>query len=71
MNIEKFCERYDLGKIQNISRLFGGLMHKIFKVETDKGIYCIKVLNSEVMARKEAFNNFVVSESIANLAKQN
>ena len=71
MNIEKFCERYDLGKIQNISRLFGGLMHKIFKVETDKGIYCIKVLNSEVMARKEAFDNFVVSESIANLAKQN
>ena len=71
MNIEKFCERYDLGKIKNISRLFGGLMHKIFKVETDKGIYCIKVLNSEVMARKEAFNNFVVSESIANLAKQN
>ena len=71
MNIEKFCERYDLGKIKNISRLFGGLMHKIFKVETDKGIYCIKVLNSEVMARKEAFNNFVVSESISNLAKQN
>lgn len=71
MNIEKFCERYDLGKIKNISRLFGGLMHKIFKVETDKGIYCIKVLNSEVMARKEAFDNFVVSESIANLAKQN
>ena len=71
MNIEKFCERYDLGKIQNISRLFGGLMHKIFKIETDKGIYCIKVLNSEVMARKEAFNNFVVSESISNLAKEN
>ena len=71
MNIEKFCERYDLGKIQNISRLFGGLMHKIFKIETDKGTYCIKVLNSEVMDRKEAFDNFVVSESIANLAKQN
>ena len=71
MNIEKFCERYDLGKIKNISRLFGGLMHKIFKVETDKGIYCIKVLNWEVMDRKEAFDNFVVSESIANLAKQN
>ena len=71
MNIERFCERYDLGKIKNISSLFGGLMHKIFKVETDKGIYCIKVLNSEVMARKEAFDNFVVSESIANLAKQN
>ena len=70
MNIEKFCERYNLGKVIKITKISGGLMHKMFKVETDKGIYCIKVLNPEVMSRKEAYSNFVVSESVSNLAKK-
>ena len=46
-------------------------MHKMFKVETTKGIYCIKVLNPEVMSRSDAYNNFLLSESISNLAKNN
>lgn len=71
INIEKFCQKYNYGKVLNISRLSGGLMHKMFKVETDKGVYCIKVLNPEVMSRKEAYDNFVVSESVSNLAKKN
>ena len=71
MNIEKFCERYNFGKVINITKISGGLMHKMFKVETDKGIYCVKVLNPEVMSRKEAYGNFVVSESVSNLAKKN
>lgn len=71
MNIEKFCEKYNFGKVINISKISGGLMHKIFKVETDKGVYCTKVLNSEVMARSEAYGNFVVSELVSNLAKKN
>ena len=71
MNIEKFCEKYNFGKVINISKISGGLMHKMFKVETDKGVYCIKVLNSEVMERSEAYGNFVVSELVSNLAKKN
>ena len=71
MNIEKFCEKYNFGKVINISKISGGLMHKMFKVETDKGVYCTKVLNSEVMARSEAYGNFVVSELVSNLAKKN
>lgn len=71
MNIEKFCEKYNFGKVINISKISGGLMHKMFKVETDKGVYCIKVLNSEVMARSEVYGNFVVSELVSNLAKKN
>jgi len=70
-NIEKFCEKYNLGKVLNITKLSGGLMHKMFKVETTKGAYCIKVLNPEVMSRESAYNNFVVSESVSNLAKKN
>ena len=71
MNIEKFCRMNNLGVVENITKLTGGLMHKMFKVETDKGVYAIKVLNQEVMSREEAYNNFIVSETIANLAKNN
>jgi hypothetical protein len=71
MNIEKFCQNCKLGTVINITKLTGGLMHKMFKVETDKGIYAIKVLNKEVMARSDAYNNFVISETISNLAKEN
>lgn len=71
MNIEKFCEKYGFGKVINIGKISGGLMHKMFKVETDKGIYCVKVLNPEVMSRKEAYGNFVVSELVSNLANKN
>ena len=71
MNIKKFCEKYDFGNVINITKISGGLMHKMFKVETDKGVYCVKILNPEVMSRKEAYGNFVVSESVSNLAKKN
>ena len=70
MNIEKFCEKY-LGKVLSVTRLYGGLMHKMFKVETDKGIYCVKVLNPEVMSRSDAYDNFVVSEKISHFVKDN
>lgn len=71
MNIEKFCEKYNFGEVKNITKLSGGLMHKMYKVETDKGIYCVKVLNPEIMSRKEAYNNFIISESVSNLANKN
>ncbi|MBR3162312.1 MAG: phosphotransferase [Bacilli bacterium] len=71
MNIEKFCNIYNLGNIISINKIPGGLMHKMFKVETDKGVYCIKVLNPEVMSRKTAHNNFIISETISNFAKKN
>ena len=71
MNIERFCERYNLGKVISITKISGGLMHKMFKVETTNGIYCIKVLNKEVMSRSDAYDNFIVSENISNLANNN
>lgn len=69
--IVDFCKYKFLGEVINISKLSGGLMHKMFKVETDKGIYAIKILNPEVMKRDTAYNNFVISETISNLAKDN
>ncbi len=71
MNLKKFCIDNNLGNVINASKLSGGLMHKMFKVETDKGTYAIKILNPEVMSRGDAYDNFVISEKISNLAKNN
>lgn len=46
-------------------------MHKMYKVESTCGVYAIKVFNPEVMSRSEAFDNFVISEFISNLVKDN
>ena len=69
--LKNFCKTNNLGNVININKLTGGLMHKMFKVETNKGIYAIKILNKEVMKRDDAYNNFVISETISNLAKEN
>ena len=66
MNIEGFCKTYNLGEVISITELTGGLMHKMYKVETSKNIYAIKVLNREVISRPEAYANFIKSETISN-----
>ena len=63
---ENFCRAYGLGDIiDEPKKLTGGLMHRMFKVQTAQGIYCIKVLNPEVMARSTALGNMIRSEEIA------
>lgn len=68
MNIEGFCREHNLGEVIKVNKLTGGLMHKMYKVETDDKIYAIKVLNPEVMKREGVLDNFMVSEKISNLA---
>ncbi len=63
---EKLCRAYNLGNIiEEPKQLTGGLMHRMFKVQTNQGTYCIKVLNPEVMARPTALDNMIRSEEIA------
>ena len=71
MNLDAFCIKYNLGNVKDIEKITGGLMHKMYKVTTDKGTYAIKVLNKEIMKRHDAMNNFIVSEKISNYAKEN
>lgn len=71
MNIKTLCKTYNLGELKSTEKLTGGLMHKMYKVETTKDTYCIKELNSEVMSRDTAYNNFIISEQISNLANEN
>lgn len=70
--IERLIQENNLGrKIKNIEKVTGGLSHRMYKVETDKGIYAVKELNSGVMKREKAYSNFVFSEKVTDIAKEN
>ena len=70
--IERLILENDLGnKINNIDKVTGGLSHRMYKVETDKGIYAVKELNNGVMKREKAYSNFVFSEKVTDIAKDN
>lgn len=61
-----------LGKlIDEPVRVMGGLLNRMYKVNTTTGVYAIKHLNPEVMKRKNAKENHILAEKIANIAKKN
>ena len=70
--IFKLVDKLNLGKVvDNISRVSGGLLNRMYKVETTNGKFAIKWLNPEVMKRQNALNNHIFAEKIANIAKLN
>lgn len=76
MNIEEKLKtlilQNNLGlQVTNIQQVLGGLSHNMYKVGTDRATFAVKVLDHAVMRRKEAYGNFVLSEKIARIAKQN
>ena len=69
--IERLILESNLGnKINNIDKVTGGLSHRMYKVETDNGIYAVKELNSGVMKIEKAYSNFVFSEKVTDIAKK-
>ena len=68
VQFEKLCETLNLGGLINEPKMIdGGLMHRMYVIETSKGKYAVKALNPSVMARPEAIKNFINSELIANI----
>ena len=70
-DIEKLIKEECFGTIKSITKVTGGLSHRMYKVITDKGTYAVKELNKGVMKRKEAYSNFRFSENVTNIAKAN
>jgi aminoglycoside phosphotransferase (APT) family kinase protein len=71
LQFERLCNELQLGKIIGTSiPISGGLLHKMFAVETSTGSYAIKALNPKIMARPTAIQNFKKSEGIANIASR-
>ncbi|MBT9705776.1 hypothetical protein [Eubacterium ramulus] len=65
-NIKKVCVICKLGSLeQEPKNVTGGLLHKMYCIETNQGKYAIKVLNSNVMNKPDALEKLEQAERIA------
>lgn len=72
LQFEKLCNVLQLGEIVGMPEaISGGLLHRIYAIETTQGRYAIKALNPQIMLRPVAMQNFIKSERIANIAVNN
>ncbi len=63
--ITKLMKRCGLGEVTaEITPVSGGLMHRMYKVRTDSGIYAVKRLNPEIMKRPTARENYACAEAL-------
>lgn len=70
--IYNLVEKLQLGTIiSEPVRVRGGLLNRMYKINTNTGIYAVKHLNPEVMKRKNAKENHILAEKIANITKNN
>lgn len=64
--IKDLFNTYQIGNVTDEPvGVYGGLMHKMYKVTAGNRIYAVKWLNPTIMQRKEALENMVNSERIA------
>jgi Ser/Thr protein kinase RdoA (MazF antagonist) len=69
LQFEKLCDTLKLGEIIKTPEIIsGGLLHRMFAIETTKGKYAVKALNPQIMARPTALHNYIQSERIVNIA---
>lgn len=67
--IHKLFEYLELGTLRGKpQQVFGGLLHKMYKVETSSGVYAVKALNPIIMKREMAISNTIFSEKVAKVA---
>ena len=72
VTIKNLVQHLNLGTLlEEPIRVTGGLLNRMYKVKTTKGIYAFKHLNPEVMKRKDAKENHILAEKIANISKEN
>ena len=65
-------EQCGLGKVDgDILPVSGGLMHRMFKVQTTTGTYAVKCLNSEIMNRPDAMKNYSEAEWLEWILEEN
>lgn len=72
LQFEKLCNILQLGEIVGVAEsILGGLLHRMYAIETTQGKYAIKALNPQIMLRPTAMQNFINSEQIANIVSNN
>ena len=61
--LDRICNALSLGALSvPPMSLSGGFTHRMFRVETDKGSYALKLLNPEIMQRPDALDNYRAAE---------
>ena len=64
-NICALVAQCGLGTIKGqILPVSGGVMHKMYKVNTTTGTYAVKCLNPEIMSRPDAMKNYAEAERL-------
>lgn len=72
LQFEKLCNVLKLGEMIDMPEaISGGLLHRMYAIETTQGKYAIKALNPQIMHRPVAMQNFINSEQIVNIAANN
>jgi len=66
-HIKTICDHFDLGTpIQVPTRVYGGLLHIMWRLDTDEGSYAIKQLSKDIDLKNErVIKNYELSERIA------
>lgn len=60
----RICSALHLGALTAPPQpLKGGYTHRMFRVDTEKGRYAVKLLNPEIMQRPDALDNFRTAEN--------
>ena len=68
--IERFCNIYGLGEsVAAPKKVSGGLLHNMYRVDTETGCYAVKILNPEIMQRPAALQNMINSEKVSHELK--
>lgn len=61
--LEQICTELGLGRLlAPPAPLSGGFTHRMFRVETEKGAYALKLLNPDIMQRPDAMDNYRAAE---------
>lgn len=72
LQFEKLCNILRLGEMIGEPRaISGGLLHRMYAIETTQGKYAIKALNPKIMLRPVAMQHFINSEQIVSIATNN
>lgn len=63
--LEKLIKQCRLGNLTgDITPVSGGLMHRMYKVQTEQGVYAMKHLNPSIMKRPQARDNYKTAETL-------
>jgi Ser/Thr protein kinase RdoA (MazF antagonist) len=72
LQFDKLCNILQLGEVVGEPKaMLGGLLHRMYGIETTEGKYAIKALNPQIMLRPVAMQNFINSELIVTISANN